>query len=462
MPAGDPPRSDGPHDPASSALELAIVVSGGITVAALPARGTVLLGRGDDCEIRIEHSTVSRRHAVLHFGPELRIQDLGSQNGTFVQGTRAPSESGSTHPLRKLSNEIIEISIGERVNLGAVPIVVRWAAGARHGLTSPDPVIVRAPAMQALYEQATHAAQSTISVLLLGEVGVGKAVLARAIHDRSPRAHRPFRELDCAALAPALLETELFGHEQNAFTGASPARPGLLESADGGTIFLDEVGALSLPVQIKLLRLLEDRKVPRGGGGAPRQLDLRFVAATHRDLVAEATRGTFRPDLYYRLGGVSLVIPPLRERVAEIVPLAEHLLAAATHHLDRPEPPRFAPEALDCLERHAWPGNLRELRGVVERAAILAEGNVILPADLPARVTGMATGPVRRLRAGSTTRTTPTPVLPTAAAERRRILDALDRCEGNQTRAAKLLGLSLRTLVARLAEYDDARSRKRS
>jgi len=436
------------------------VVGGGITVAALPARGAVILGRGDDCEIRLEHSTVSRRHAILHLGPELRIQDLGSHNGTFVRVAPAPSESGSTHPLRKLSSEIIEIFVGERVNLGAVPIAVRRAAGARYDPAAPEPLIVLAPAMQALHEQATRAAQNPISVLLLGEAGVGKAAIARAIHARSPRAHRPFIELDCAAPEAVLLESGLFGHDQSARAG--PDRPGLLERADGGTIFLDEVGALPLPLQLRLLRLLEDRRLPRlGGGGATRQLDLRFLAATHRDLAAEATRGTFRPDLYFRLNGISLTVPPLRERTAEIVPLAEHLLVAATLSLDRPQPLRFSPDALDGLERHAWPGNLRELRAAIERAAILAEGNVVLPADLPARVTGTATGSVRRLRPGSTTRTVPTASLPAAAAERRRILEALDRCEGNQTRAAKLLGISLRTLVARLAEYDAARSRKR-
>jgi two-component system, NtrC family, response regulator AtoC len=454
-------RGSSSHDPTSSVLELAIAVSGGVTVAALPARGSVLLGRGDDCDVRLEHSTVSRRHAILHLGPELRIQDLGSQNGTFVRVTPALSESGSTHPLRKLASEIIEISVGERVNLGAVPLVVRRAAAARYDAASPDLVGVLAPAMQKLYEQVARAAQSPISVLLLGEVGVGKEAIARAIHDRSPRAHLPFIGLDCAVLAPVLLESELFGHDQSAVTGAGQDRPGVLERADGGTIFLDEVGALPLPMQIKLLRLLEDRRLPRLGGGATRQLDLRFIAATQRDLADESAHGTFRPDLYFRLNGISLTVPPLRERTAEIVPIAEHLLVAASHSLDQPHPLRFSPDALDCLERHAWPGNLRELRDVVERAAILAEGNVVLPADLPARVTGTATGPVRRLRSGSTTHTVPTSALPSGAAERRRILEALDRCEGNQTRAAKLLGISLRTLVARLAEYEAAGPRKR-
>jgi two-component system, NtrC family, response regulator AtoC len=354
------------------------------------------------------------------------------------------------------------------VSLGSIPIAVRRVAAARRDPASPDPVVVREPAMRALYEQVTRTARSTISVLVLGETGVGKEVLAREIHDRSPRAGQPFLELSCAALPASLLEGELFGHEKNAFTGANQARAGLLESADGGTVFLDEVGELPLPVQVKLLRVLEDRKVLRIGGRAPRKLDVRFVAATNRDLEAAVAEGSFRQDFYFRLNGVSFVIPPLRERVAEIAPLAEQFLAAAGRRLDRAQPLRLSPQALGYLERHPWPGNVRELRNVIERAAVLADGDLIVPADLPKHLTG-AGGPAAGSPRRPTAATEPVPsalagqaAAPEAAAERRRIVEALEQCAGNQTRAAKLLGISLRTLVNRLAEHDVARPRKRS
>ncbi|HEY0988897.1 MAG TPA: sigma 54-interacting transcriptional regulator [Kofleriaceae bacterium] len=443
----------------TSALELVVVAGDAVTVAALPSTGAVTLGRGEGCEVRIDNRSVSRRHAILHLGSTLRIQDLGSANGTFVRDGRSPVDTVSTHPLRKLSKESVEITVGERVNLGSISLVVRRAA-APFEPGSPDDIVVRDPVMQALYEQVGRAARTAISVLILGETGVGKEVVSRALHDRSPRARGPFLELNCAALPPSLLEAELFGHEKNAFTGANQARPGLLEAADQGTVFLDEVGELPPPVQVKLLRVLEDRKVMRIGGRTPRKLDVRFVAATNRDLDADVAAGSFRQDLYFRLNGVSFVIPPLRDRVVEIAPLAERFLAAASRTLDRTEPLRLSPEALAYLERHSWPGNVRELRNVMERAAVLVSGDAIVPADLPSHVTraGSAiraegTAPTKEPRRSPSTDTD-------AAAERQRIIDALERCAGNQTRAAKLLGISLRTLVNRLAEHDIPRPRK--
>jgi two-component system response regulator AtoC len=441
-------------------LELVVVAGDTVTVAALPASGAVTLGRGEGCEVRIDNRSVSRRHAILHLGSPLRIQDLGSANGTFVRDGRSPIDTASTHPLRKLSKEIVEIAVGERVNLGSISLVVRRAAPAPTDAASDD-IVVRDPAMQALYDQVGRAARAAISVLILGETGAGKEVVARAIHYRSPRARGPFLELNCAALPPSLLEAELFGHEKNAFTGANQARPGLLEAADQGTVFLDEVGELPPAVQVKLLRVLEDRKVLRIGGRTPRKLDVRFVAATNRDLEAEVAAGTFRQDLYFRLNGVSFLIPPLRDRVAEIAPLAERFLVAASQTLDRTEPLRLAPEALGYLERYPWPGNVRELRNAIERAAVLVSGDLIVPADLPSHVTRVAGSAIRA--DGSSPPKPAPPRAPDAepsAGERQRIIDALDRCAGNQTRAAKLLGISLRTLVNRLAEHDIPRPRK--
>jgi DNA-binding NtrC family response regulator len=289
-------------------------------------------------------------------------------------------------------------------------------------------------------------------VLLLGETGVGKEVLARQLHERSPRARGPFVELNCAALAPSLLEAELFGHEKSAFTGATQARAGLLEAGDGGTVFLDEIGELPMAVQVKLLRVLEDRKVLRIGSRTPRTLDVRFVAATNRDLEAEVARGSFRQDLYFRLNGVAFVIPPLRDRAVEIAPLAERFLAAASRMLERSPPLRLSREALGYLEHYRWPGNVRELRNVIERAAVLSTTDEIAPADLPGPLTGAALPPAPA--------TAPGPAV-ALTGERRQILYALEQCAGNQTRAAKLLGISLRTLVHRLDKHKIARPRLR-
>jgi len=436
-------------------LELAVVVGDTLTVTPLPDEGAVTLGRDETCDIRVNNRSVSRRHATIHLGPTPRIQDLGSANGTFVRDLRTALESGGTHPLRRLSKETQPIAIGERMNLGSVSIVIRRASPGATG-TQPG-AVVRDPAMREIYEQATRAARSPISVLVLGETGVGKEVLARAIHDRSPRASQPYLELNCAALPASLLESELFGHEKHAFTGASQAQAGLLESADGGTIFLDEVGELPAAVQVKLLRVLEDRKVTRLGGRAARTLDVRFIAATNRDLEAEIARGSFRQDLYFRLNGVAFVIPPLRARVTEIAPLAERFLAAAAHTLDRLEPLRLSSSALRCLERYAWPGNVRELRNVIERAAVLSVGDEIDPADLPRHLTGVIRAePSSPDAALDDEVTAPPPPNP----ERQRIIAALEQSAGNQTRAAKLLGISLRTLVNRLAAHDIPRPRK--
>jgi len=434
-------------------------------IAPLPPQGAVTLGRDPDCEVCIDNRSVSRHHAILHVGTVLRIQDLGSANGTFVRDARSPTDTASTHPLRKLSSETLEVAVGERINLGAISIVVRRAARPQPGTAAPDGMVVRDPAMLALYEQVTRAARSPISVLVLGETGVGKEVLARTIHERSPRARAPFLELNCAALPLSLLEAELFGHEKHAFTGAGQARPGLLEAADKGTIFLDEVGELPAAIQIKLLRVLEDRKVTRIGGRTSRQLDLRFIAATNRDLVAEVAAKQFREDFFFRLNGVSFTIPPLRARTAEIAPLAERFLAAVSQTLDRTEPLRLSPEVVRYLEGHRWPGNVRELRNVIERAAVLACGDIIVPADLPGHITQLDRGPARPTPLPAPAPPTPLPAtagpLPEAeATERERIVQALEQCAGNQTRAARLLGISLRTLVNRLAAYGLARPRK--
>ncbi|WP_437544171.1 sigma 54-interacting transcriptional regulator [Sorangium sp. So ce367] len=528
----------------ATVLRLAIVAGNTLTFAPLPPHGRVVLGRDEGCDVRIDDRSVSRRHAALHVGPPLRIEDLGSANGTFVGEPQARALTARTHRLRRLSRESAEVGVGERFNLGATTVVVgRTPGGAAEEPDRGKPpadIVLLAPSMLALYEQAARAARSPISVLILGETGVGKEVLARTLHARSPRSSGPYVELNCAALPPSLLEGELFGHEKSAFTGASHARPGLLEAAHGGTLFLDEIGELPLAFQAKLLRVLEDRKVLRIGGRTPRRLDLRFVAATNRDLEAEIARGAFRQDLYFRLNGISLVVPPLRERIAEIGPLAGRFLEEACRQLDQRGAPRISPEALAALEAYAWPGNVRELRNVIERAAVLCAGESVLAADLPPHLMNGATPPSSRAASRPSGTIPPPPPLPPSgaalppggaaplssrvaplsstaappssravplssgdapssdraalppppppsgaglppadapppsgdalarlrlemkAADRQRVVEALERSAGNQTRAAKLLGVSLRTLINRIDEYGIPRPRKRS
>ena len=318
----------------------------------------------------------------------------------------------------------------------------------------PRSMIVGSPAMEAVYQQAMRAAQSTLSVLLLGETGVGKDVMAHAIHRASPRASHPFVPLNCAALTESLLESELFGYEKGAFTGAQQSREGLFEAADGGTVFLDEVGELPRATQAKLLRVLEDRKVMRVGGRSFREVDVRFIAATNRDLEACASDGNFRQDLFFRIGGVVLTIPPLRERVQEIRPLVERFAEVGAQKLGRARVPRLDDEALAALERYEWPGNVRELRNAVEQMVAMGDAEVITKAQLPARVlsggNGRRSAPeVDRLQAEM------------RDVEKRRVVSALERCGGNQTKAAEILGISRRTLLHRLDEFDLPRPRKK-
>lgn len=237
--------------------------------------------------------------------------------------------------------------------------------------------------MQDLYRLAERIAAGNIAVLILGETGVGKEVLAERVHRMSPRSSKPYLKLNCAALSETLLESELFGHERGAFTGAVSSKQGLLETANGGTVFLDEVGELPHATQVKLLRVLEERVVQRVGGLKPIPLDVRFIAATNRDLETEIVRGTFRQDLYFRLNGATLVIPPLRERASEIPDLARAFISQAARNMGLGSQPALSREALAMMVSYSWPGNIRELRNVAERAVLLCGDGPIESSHLP-------------------------------------------------------------------------------
>ena len=339
-------------------------------------------------------------------------------------------------------------------------------------------------AMDHVRELVRQVAGGELSVLIHGETGVGKELCAEMIHRLSPRRARPFVKLNCSALVESLIESELFGHERGAFTGATSAHAGLLEAGDGGTVFLDEVGEMPLGVQAKLLRVLEERVVRRVGATAGKKVDVRFVFASNRDLADDVDAGRFRRDLYYRINGVTIVIPPLRERRAEITALARAFALRARPGMSI----RFSSEVVAALEHHIWPGNIRELRNTIERAVLLSSGGAIRPSHLVLEPRDslrdsqpslrdsqpMLRGPHRDShptlpieRVGNDTGEQPAlrpsnQSLASAVAdlERQRIVDALEQCGGNQTRAARVLGISRNTLVARLEEFGLPRPRK--
>ncbi|MDP2342244.1 MAG: sigma 54-interacting transcriptional regulator [Deltaproteobacteria bacterium] len=390
----------------------------------------------------------------------------------------------------------------------------------RPSSTSAVPLQERG-SMERLARLVERVAPSDISIIIHGETGVGKEVLARDIHRLSHRAGKTFVGLNCAALTETLLESELFGHERGAFSGAVNTKPGLFEVADKGTVFLDEIGEMSLSIQAKLLRVLEERTVLRVGGLSPRSIDVRFLAASHKDLEVEAADNRFRHDLYFRLNGITLEIPPLRDRPTEVEGLITTFVADVCRRSRRTDVPVVAKDAMAMLKGYRWPGNIRELRNIIERAVILCSGPRITaehlpverlqkrvpssssspPAPLAPRPAGVVPRPGRVIAASpmereedSGTATRPTlrrpafqagqpaddhvPTLPpmrrpqgppaggeslkdaVSDLERERIVDALNVCGGNQTKAAEMLGISRRTLLNRLDVYNLPRPRK--
>jgi DNA-binding NtrC family response regulator len=330
-------------------------------------------------------------------------------------------------------------------------------------------VVLEDEAMRRLHRLLAKVAASDISVLLLGETGTGKEVFAERLHALSPRAGRAFRSINCGALVDNLVESELFGYEKGAFTGATATREGIFESAEGGTVFLDEVGELPLALQPKLLRVLESRKVRRIGGHEERPVNVRFVAATNRDLDRDVAEGRFRSDLLFRLNGFSFEIPPLRERLPEIEPLARRFLALKAGEWRHERVPELSAEALEFLMDYPWPGNIRELRNMMERALVLADGDVITPEHLP-------TGKMRASSAGQPPKLKPAPPVAAPAAEPsgfkpRPLAEVVDEAEGehvrrtlehclhNQTRAAELLGVARGTIVKLIEKHKIPRPR---
>jgi two-component system response regulator AtoC len=515
--------------------------------------GELTVGRADDATLSIDDERVSRRHfSIAWRDGALSVRDLGSRNGTFVNGRRVDAERrlragdivtagpvrvlvGGTPPPEHLLDEgalvdrldeelerarlfrrpfgVIGVvlegtpeavtgaiqrlasrrgradTLGEYAagrllgllperDLAAAEALARdWASTAAevdgvsaraaaaafpHSGADADALVAQVfgdaratpaaegqqrvvaedPKMRELFELVRRVARATTTLLVVGESGVGKEVVAAELHAASPRAQGPFVELNCAALPGDLIESELFGHERGAFTGADRKRVGMVEAADGGTLFLDEIGELPLPLQAKLLRVLENKTVQPLGASEGRRIDVRFVAATNRKLDEEVRAGRFREDLYFRLSTIVLEVPPLRERPGDLRALARQFVAAFSAAAGR-SPPVMSEGFLAQLASYPWPGNVRELRNAIERAVVLGKGGELLPKHLPERLREVdppssADGPMRKQLDD---------------VEKKSIEAALQETHGNRTHAARKLGISRRTLIYKLHKY---------
>jgi two-component system response regulator AtoC len=443
---GDTVPDREPRRSASADDYLLVAGKGHFTTHAL-ARRELTIGRDHSCDVVIDDPILSRQHAIIRVGPPLTVQDLGSTNGVRVSG-REVMRGGAP----------IELAVGESFHIGPFSFLI--AAGDRDPSTSrrsgTERLRVEDPTIDGVPAFVRDVARTPASVLVLGETGSGKDVLAETLHVLSGRGGDLAR-VNCAALAEPLIESELFGHEKGAFTGATGIKVGLLESAQGGTVFLDEIGELPLSTQAKLLRAIESREVLRIGAIRPFKIDVRFIAATNRDLPAEVAAKRFRHDLYFRLDGITLTIPPLRERRHRIPGLAARFLEQASTQIGRPARP-LAIDALQALERHDWPGNVRELKAVIERALLLARDGAIGARHLAfsprAAVAGAGDG-----EGGVASDAFLATLTAEQRDERARFVEALERAGGNQTRAAQLLGVSRSTMTNRLRLYRITRPR---
>jgi DNA-binding NtrC family response regulator len=425
-------------------------------VVALPDGAEVTFGRASECTVVIDDVRMSRQHAaVRRVGGDVWVRDLGSRNGTKARG-------------QVLRDEETRLHAGDLIQVGHADVLV--AAVTRGSTLTPflppdgreapaeeledreeaqafGGIIVADPAMQKAFRVARRLAQSDATVVITGETGVGKEVVAQQVHSWSPRADAPFVRLNCAAIPETILESELFGHEKGAFTGADRKKVGFVEAADKGTLLLDEIGDMPLSTQVKLLRVLESRAITRVGGTKEINVDVRILCATHRDLRAEVAEKRFREDLFYRISTFTLHVPSLRERKAEITLLAELF---AQHFASRlgVARPAFSASATALLLGYSWPGNVRELRNAIEHAIVMADGDTIEPEHLPA-VTQGSPAPVMLPRVREEL----------VQAERTALEAALAAEDGNQTRAAKRLGITRRVLIYKMQKLKITRSR---
>jgi two-component system response regulator GlrR len=418
------------------------VVEGAPPAATRITTGACALGSHSSNGLVVDDATVSRFHCELVADAKgLRVRDLGSRNGTILDGVRVHDAEPKDGSLLRLGRAVV------RVGLTSESLPIKLSARRQFG-----GLVGESPTLRATFALLERAAATTATVLLDGETGTGKGAMAEAIHVESARKDKPFVVVDCAALSPTLLDSELFGHERGAFTGADRARAGAFEEADGGTVFLDEIGELPLELQPKLLRVLENREVRRVGQNTRRPIDVRLIAATNRDLRAEVNAGRFRADLYYRLAVVKITAPPLRARPDDLPALVRAMLTAMAA-----TPEELAaltgPDVMARLAANAWPGNVRELRNYLERSLVL-QG--------PAPLAG-AGSTAAALAAPPTAALAIDPSVPYALA-RRRMLDGFERAyaeavlaahDGKVAAAARAAGIARFSFYRLLRRGDD-------
>lgn len=379
--------------------------------------------------------------AVKERSPDLPVIVI-TAHGSIELAVQAMERGAFTFITKPFSREALRLSCGKALEMGSLRRKNRELSDELEAMRGKEAPVVASPVMEALVATARRVAQSQAPVLITGESGTGKEVIARMIHRASPRSGGPLVTVNCAAIAENLVESELFGHVKGAFTGAVTDQPGKFRAAEGGTLFLDEIGDLPLGIQAKLLRAIQEKEVEPVGSQRVISCDIRLVTATHRDLAQAIGEGAFREDLFYRIGVVPLHIPPLRERPEEILPMANHFLSVFAPQAGRPL--AFTPDAARALAAHPWPGNIRELKNVVERCAILVTGEAIDTPDLAlAGAAGPATG-IFRLPEGG---------LNLPGLEQDLIRQALARSGGNRSQAARLLGIPRHVLIYRLEKF---------
>jgi two-component system response regulator HydG len=378
---------------------------------------------------------------ISPFVPVLMMTAYASVK-TAVEALKAGAFDYLTKPLDIDELKILVEKALEHYHLREENLALKERLGSRFDFSR---IIGKSPKMKAIFDLVAQVAPTDATVLILGESGTGKELVANAIHHNSPRSSQPFIKVACAALPETLLESELFGHERGAFTGAVARREGRFQSAHRGTIFLDEVAEMSPATQAKLLRVLQEKEFTPLGGNRTIKVDVRVIAATNKDLEKEVKEGRFREDLYYRLNVVPVLLPPLRERKEDIPDLALHFLALYREKTQK-DIREISGKALDLLVRNDWPGNIRELENCLERAVIMARGEVIAPADLPSHIQALSSD---KQDSGA--------YFPSGISlqemEKDLILKTLEDTGGNRSRAADILGINRRTLQIKLKEY---------